>query len=45
MDETNGDSRTNAVTIAAIIVGGIVALACIIAFAAITIAFFSNPPW
>jgi hypothetical protein len=31
--------------IAAIVVSGIVALACIVAFAAITIAFFGNAPW
>jgi hypothetical protein len=31
--------------ITAIIVGGILALACIIASAAIAIAFFNNVPW
>jgi len=45
MSETNGNSRTSRVMIAAIIVAGIVALACIVAFAGITIAFFANAPW
>jgi hypothetical protein len=45
MSETNGNSRTNRVMIAAIIVAGVVALACIVAFAGITIAFFANAPW
>lgn len=45
MSETREGSRTNAVLIAVIIVGGIVALACIAAFAGITIAFLINAPW
>jgi len=44
--ETNVEgSRTNAVTIAVIIVAGVIVLACIAAFAGVTIAFFLNPPW
>ena len=44
MSEAKGP-RANAVMIAAIIVGGIIVLACIIALSAITIAFISNAPW
>ncbi len=46
MSETNGDGRrANTVAIVAIIVAGIVVLACIVASTAITIAFFTNAPW
>ena len=45
MSETNEGPRSNAVAIAAILVGGIIALACVVASAAIVVAFFSNPPW
>lgn len=45
MSEAGGGSRTNGVVVAAIIVIGIVALACIAAFAAVAIAFFINAPW
>ena len=46
MSETNvKGSRTNAVTIAAIIVAGVIVLTCIAAFAGIAIAFFLNAPW
>jgi hypothetical protein len=46
MSETNQDSRgSNKVAITAIIVVGIVILACIAASTAIAIAFFANPPW
>lgn len=46
MNEANSDRpATNKVAIAAIIVGGIVLLACIVACAAIAIAFLANAPW
>ena len=49
MSETNqespGTGGSNKVAIAAIIVVGIVFLACIAASAAIAIAFVSNAPW
>jgi len=45
MSETNEGRRTDAVKITFIVVAGAIVLACIIAFAAITIAFFANPPW
>jgi len=49
MSETSETSverpRRNGVAIAAIIVIGIVLLACILAFTAIAIAFISNAPW
>jgi hypothetical protein len=46
MSETNQDSRgSNKVAIAAIIVTGVVILACIVAITAIAIAFVANAPW
>ena len=46
MSEINSDgSTTNKVAIAAIIVAGIVLLACIVACSAISIAFIINVPW
>jgi hypothetical protein len=45
MSETNEGTRANAVLITAIIVAGVIVLACIAAFTAIAIAFFSNVPW
>ena len=42
MGETNGDSRTSSVMVAAIVVSGIVALACIVAFAAIYFFYFDH---
>ena len=46
MSETNsGGSTTNKVAITAIIVAGIVVLACITACSAISIAFLMNAPW
>jgi hypothetical protein len=46
MSETNQDSRSsNKVAIVAIIVAGVVILACIVATTAIAIAFFANAPW
>jgi hypothetical protein len=41
---SNG-STTNKAVIAAIIVTGIIVLACIAAFTAISIAFILNAPW
>ena len=44
--ETNRDYRgSHKVAIAAIVVAGIVFLACIAAFTAIAIAFVANAPW
>ena len=37
--------RINKVALAAVIMTGIVILACIVALAAISIAFFLNAPW
>jgi len=46
MSEINSDgSTTNKVAIAAIIVAGVVLLACIVACSAIFIAFIINAPW
>jgi len=46
MSETNQVSRgSHKVAIAAIIVTGIVILACIAAFTAVAIAFVANAPW
>jgi len=46
MSEINSDGpTTNKVAIAAIIVTGIVILACIAACSAISIAFLMNAPW
>jgi hypothetical protein len=46
MSEANsGGSTTNKVAIAAIIVVGLVLLACIAACSAISIAFILNAPW
>ncbi|NIO72694.1 MAG: hypothetical protein GTN71_27660 [Anaerolineae bacterium] len=46
MSEINSDgSTTNKVAIAAIIVVGLVLLACIVACSAISIAFILNAPW
>ena len=46
MSETNQDSHgTNKVAITAIIVAGVVILACIVATTAIAIAFVTNAPW
>jgi hypothetical protein len=46
MSETNQDSRSsNKVAITAIIVAGVVILACIVATTAIAIACFANVPW
>jgi hypothetical protein len=36
---------SNKVAVTAIVVGGIIVLACIAAFVIITIAFFANAPW
>jgi hypothetical protein len=46
MNEVNsGGSTTNKVAIAAIIVVGIILLACIVACSAVSIAFILNAPW
>jgi hypothetical protein len=46
MSETNERrSRSNGVAIAAIIVAGVVILACIAAFTGIAIIFLANAPW
>jgi hypothetical protein len=46
MSETNQDSRgSNKVAITAIIVAGVVILACVVATTAVAIAFFANAPW
>jgi preprotein translocase subunit SecE len=45
MSETNEGTRRDTVKITAIIVLGVIVFACIFAFAAISIAFFANPPW
>lgn len=46
MSEANVEGpRMDRVAIVAIIVIGIVVLACIVAFAGIAIAFFINAPW
>jgi hypothetical protein len=48
MTEANNQEQprgSSGVAIAAIIVTGIVILACIIAFSAIAIAFLRNAPW
>ena len=46
MSETNQEYRgSHKVAIAAIIVTGIVVLACIVASTAVAIAFFANAPW
>ncbi len=46
MSDTNQEFRgSHKVVIAAIIVAGIVILACIAAFTAIAIAFVANAPW
>jgi hypothetical protein len=46
MSEINQESHgSNKVAIAAIIVTGIVLLACIAALTAIAVAFVANPPW
>jgi hypothetical protein len=46
MSETNQEPRgSNKVAITAIIVTGVVILACIAASVVITIAFFANAPW
>ena len=47
MSESNSEQRSGAsgVAIAAIVVGGIVILACIVAVSAIAIAFLRNAPW
>ena len=46
MSEINSDgSTTNKVAIAAIIVAGVVFLACIVACSAISMAFILNAPW
>ena len=47
MSESNNERRSgsNGVAIAAIVVAGIVILACIVAFSAIAIAFMRNAPW
>jgi hypothetical protein len=46
MNEINSDSSTtNKVAIAAIIVAGVVLLACIVACSVISIAFIINAPW
>lgn len=50
MSETNAETsadgyRTNSVAIAAIIVAGIVILACIVGCTTIAIAFIINAPW
>jgi hypothetical protein len=46
MSEPNQESRgSNKVAITAIIVTGIVILACVVATTAIVIAFFANAPW
>jgi hypothetical protein len=46
MNEINSDSSTtNKVAIAAIIVTGVVLLACIVACSVISIAFIINAPW
>jgi len=45
MSENRQVSRTNTMIITLIIVAGVVALACIAAFTAIALGFFSNPPW
>ena len=45
-NETNQEYRgSHKVAIAAIVVAGIVILACIVAFTAIAIAFVANAPW
>ena len=47
MGESNNEQRSssNGVAIAAIVVAGIVILACIVAFWAVAIAFLRNAPW
>jgi hypothetical protein len=46
MSEINSDgSTTNKVAIAAIIVTGVVFLACIVACSVISMAFILNAPW
>ncbi len=46
MSETNGGSgRSDPVVITAIIVGGLIILACICASAAVFMTFLSNAPW
>ena len=46
MSENNRErSSKDTVTIALIVVVGIIILACIVAFSAISIAFFVNAPW
>ncbi len=46
MSETNGGSgRSEPVVITAIIVGGLIILACICASAAVFMTFLSNAPW
>jgi len=37
--------KSNAVAITAIVVAGIIVLACIVALVAISIAFLANAPW
>jgi len=46
MSEINSDgSTTNKVAIVAIIVAGVILLACIVACSAISMAFILNAPW
>ena len=46
MSENNQErSSKDSVTITLIVVVGIIILACIAAFTAISVAFFLNPPW
>lgn len=40
-----GESRMNRVAITAIIVAGVVMLACIVASTVIVLYFFANAPW
>jgi hypothetical protein len=46
MSENNQErSSRDSVTVTLIVVVGIIILACIVAFAAISVAFFLNAPW
>ena len=46
MSENNQeDASKDSVKITLIVVVGIIILACIFAFTAISVAFFLNPPW
>ena len=47
MSESNNEQRSssNGVAIVAIVVAGIVILACIVALSAVALAFMRNAPW